>query len=149
MRIAIANKKKKSDKNRANYPYTYKTAIEGMVCAGCVRNVENALNSADGLWARVDLENKEATVSKVIAIDYSEVSVSIATDYKKAGGTFLIVCESDGTDETGLKYEKIIDGMKCHTIEEIESALNAAGFTEIKADHHVLKPWIAVTAKKS
>jgi SAM-dependent methyltransferase len=139
--------------------------------------------------------------SKVIAIDYSEVSVSIATDYNKAmidagrcrvqqgdvsaldfreerfdlatafetiyfwpglercfaqvakvlkaGGTFLIVCESDGTDEAGLKYEKIIDGMKCHTIEEIESALNAAGFTGIKADHHTSKPWIAVVASKN
>ena len=31
--------------------------------------------------------------------------------------------ESDGTDATGLKFEKIIDGMKCHTVEEIESKL--------------------------
>ena len=138
--------------------------------------------------------------AKVTAIDYSDVSVRIATDYNKAmidagrckvaqgdvsalklpeeqydlatafetiyfwpglekcfgqvakvlktGGLFLIVCESDGTDEAGLKYEKIIDGMKCHTIQEIESALEAAGFSSVKADHHKTKPWIAVTARK-
>ena len=138
--------------------------------------------------------------AKVTAIDYSEVSVAIATDYNKAmidagrckveqgdvsvldlpeehydlatafetiyfwpglercftqvakvlkpGGVFLIVCESDGTDEAGLKYEKIIDGMKCHTIPEIDAALKAAGFSYVKADHHKTKPWIAVLAKK-
>ena len=66
----------------------------------------------------------------------------------KPGGLFLIVCESDGTDEAGLKYEKIIDGMKCHTIEEIETALKAAGFSNIKSDHHKTKPWIALVARK-
>ena len=138
--------------------------------------------------------------SKVTAIDYSDVSVRVATDYNKAmidagrcrvqqgdvsalnlpadkfdlatafetiyfwpglekcfsqvanvlkkGGLFLIVCESDGTDEAGLKYEKIIDGMKCHTIEEIEAALKAAGFSKVKGDHHKSKPWISVIAKK-
>ena len=138
--------------------------------------------------------------SKVTAIDYSDVSVSIATEYNKAmidagrckvqqgdvselnlpeeqydlatafetiyfwpglercfkqvakvlkpGGQFLIVCESDGTDEAGLKYEKIIEGMKCHTVQEIESALKTAGFSSVKSDHHKTKPWIAVTARK-
>ena len=138
--------------------------------------------------------------AKMTAIDYSEVSVAIATDYNKAmidagrckveqgdvsalklpeeqydlatafetiyfwpglercftqvakvlkpGGLFLIVCESDGTDEAGLKYEKIIEGMKCHTIPEIESALRASGFSSVKSDHHKTKPWIAVLAKK-
>ena len=137
---------------------------------------------------------------KVTAIDYSEVSVQIATDYNKAmidagrckvvqgdvsalklpeeqydlatafetiyfwpglekcfgqvakvlkhGGYFLIVCELDGTDEAGLKYEKIIEGMKCYTTSEIESALKAAGFSSVNSDHHKTKPWIAVVAKK-
>ena len=66
----------------------------------------------------------------------------------KPGGTFLIVNESDGTDETGLKFEKIIDGMKCHTVEEIEEALKAAGFSTIKSDHYKGKPWITVIARK-
>lgn len=60
----------------------------------------------------------------------------------------MMVNESDGTDETSLKFEKIIDGMKCHTVEEIEEALKAAGFSKIKSDHHKSKPWITVIAKK-
>lgn len=60
----------------------------------------------------------------------------------------MIVNESDGTDDTSLKYEKIIDGMKCHTVEEIGKALKSAGFSKIVSDHHKNKPWITVIAKK-
>ncbi|MBP5332022.1 MAG: class I SAM-dependent methyltransferase [Lachnospiraceae bacterium] len=66
----------------------------------------------------------------------------------KPGGIFMIVNESDGTDEASLKFEKIIEGMKCHTPEEIEAALKAAGFSKVKSDHHQSKPWITVIAKK-
>ena len=66
----------------------------------------------------------------------------------KPGGTFMICNESDGTDETALKFEKIIDGMKCYTAEQLTSALKAAGFSEIKTDHHPSKPWITMLAKK-
>lgn len=66
----------------------------------------------------------------------------------KNGGVFMIVNESDGTDDTSLKYEKIIDGMKCYTIEQIESALKAAGFSSVTADHFERKPWICLIAVK-
>ena len=66
----------------------------------------------------------------------------------KKGGIFLICNESDGADETGLKFETIIDGMKCHTPEEIEAALKSAGFSGIKTIRHSAKPWITVIAKK-
>lgn len=66
----------------------------------------------------------------------------------KPGGIFMIVNESDGTDETSLKFEKIIDGMKCYTAKEIEEALKSAGFSKVKSTHHVNKPWICVIAKK-
>lgn len=66
----------------------------------------------------------------------------------KPGGYFLICNESDGKDATGLKFEKIIDGMKCHTAEEIESALKNAGFSKVKSVHHKSKPWITVVARK-
>jgi len=66
----------------------------------------------------------------------------------KPGGIFMIVNESDGTDETSLKFEKIIEGMKCHTVEDIEEALKSAGFSEVKSDHHNNKPWITVIARK-
>ncbi len=64
------------------------------------------------------------------------------------GGYFMICNESDGTDPTSLKFEKIIDGMKNHTVEEIEAALRAAGFSEVTSDHHPSKPWITVLARK-
>ena len=64
------------------------------------------------------------------------------------GGEFMICNESDGTDETSLKYEKIIEGMKCYTIEEITAALTAAGFSAIQSDHYDGKPWITVLARK-
>ncbi|MBR1854179.1 MAG: class I SAM-dependent methyltransferase [Lachnospiraceae bacterium] len=67
----------------------------------------------------------------------------------KDGGYFMIVNESDGTDAASLKFEKIIDGMKCYTAEQIEGALKAAGFTKVKTDHHKSKPWITVIARKS
>lgn len=66
----------------------------------------------------------------------------------KPEGSFMICNESDGADETGLKYEKIIDGMKCYTVDELFAALTEAGFTEMKADCYEGKPWITVTARK-
>ncbi len=66
----------------------------------------------------------------------------------KPGGYFLICNESDGMDETARKYEKIIDGMKLYTSDEIEAALRAAGFSEVKSDHHPSSPWITVLARK-
>ena len=66
----------------------------------------------------------------------------------KPGGTFMIVNEATGDDQASLKYEKMVDGMKCHTVNEIESALSVAGFSKIKTDRHESKPWITVIAKK-
>ena len=66
----------------------------------------------------------------------------------KPGGVFLICNESDGKDAAGRKFEGIIEGMKCYTSEEIESALKAAGFREVLRDHHPSKPWITVLARK-
>lgn len=66
----------------------------------------------------------------------------------KPGGSFMVVNESDGTDKTSLKFEKMIDGMKCYTVEQISEALKAAGFSKIVADHHDSKPWITVIGIK-
>ena len=66
----------------------------------------------------------------------------------KPGGIIMICNESDGTDPTGLKYEKIIDGMKSYTAEALEAALKAAGFSEVTSDHHPSSPWITVLARK-
>ncbi len=74
---------------------------------------------------------------------FSEVNKAL-----KPGGTFMIVNEATGDDQSSLKYEKMVDGMKCHTVNEIESALSVAGFSKIKTDRHESKPWITVIAKK-
>lgn len=66
----------------------------------------------------------------------------------KPGGCFMIVNESDGLDAVGKKFEKIVDGMKLYTAEEIEEALRSAGFTTVQTVHHINKPWIAVLAGK-
>ena len=66
----------------------------------------------------------------------------------KSGGTFMIVNESDGTDETALNFEQIIEGMQTYTIKEIKAALKEAGFSDAKAYHHKSKPWIVVLATK-
>ena len=50
------------DRNRSHYPFSYHVKVDGMVCAGCARKVENKFNSIDGLWGRVDLERKEVTI---------------------------------------------------------------------------------------
>ena len=58
----LDKKIKVKDKNKSNYSYTYKLRVDGMVCSGCARRVENTLNSDGELWAKVDLGNKEVTV---------------------------------------------------------------------------------------
>lgn len=66
----------------------------------------------------------------------------------KPGGYFLICNESDGTDEAGTRFENIIEGMKCYTPDQIDTALKKAGFSEVKSDHYPSKPWITVLARK-
>ena len=56
--------------------------------------------------------------------------------------------KSDGMDKASLGFEKVVEGMKCHTIDDIRIALKSAGFKKIIADHHSNKPWITVIAKK-
>ena len=63
-------------------------------------------------------------------------------------GVFMICNESDGTDAASKKFESIIDGMKCHTAQELEAALRAAGFAEVAIDRHPSRPWLTLVAKK-
>ena len=45
-------------------------------------------------------------------------------------------------------HEKLIDGMKCYTAEDLTAALKAAGFGEVSCGRHPEKPWLTVLAKK-
>lgn len=67
----------------------------------------------------------------------------------KPGGYFMICNESDGTDFTGKRFEKIIDGMTCYTAPKIEEALKNSGFSEVTREHHPSKPWITLIARKN
>ena len=49
-------------RKKEDYPYLWEMQIEGMTCRHCVRNVEDALNSLEGVWAKVDLGKKTAEV---------------------------------------------------------------------------------------
>ncbi|MBR0484124.1 MAG: class I SAM-dependent methyltransferase [Oscillospiraceae bacterium] len=66
----------------------------------------------------------------------------------KPDGFFLIVNESDGHDDASLKFEQIIDGMKCYTAEQIADSLKKAGFSRCQSAHHPEKPWIVLLAEK-
>ncbi|MCR5347962.1 MAG: class I SAM-dependent methyltransferase [Fretibacterium sp.] len=66
----------------------------------------------------------------------------------RPGGRFLIANETGGTDPVGRKFEKIIDGMKVYTQEEIMEALKGAGFSKVRCEHHPSLPWITVLAEK-
>ena len=127
-------------------------------------SVEKAKAFNAGVISKGRLEVKQGDVS---SLDLPDGTYDLATAFEtiyfwpglekcfkevarilKEGGIFLISNESDGEDATSLKFEKIIDGMKCYTPEQISEALRAAGFSKVTTDHHPSKPWITVIAKK-
>ena len=66
----------------------------------------------------------------------------------RTGGTFIVVNEMDGLDPAGKKFEAIIEGMKDYTAGEIEEAMRASGFSEVRTVHHETKSWMMITAIK-
>ena len=66
----------------------------------------------------------------------------------KQGGTFLIVNEFDGISEREKKYEKIIDGLKLYTNQELMNYLKQVGFQFIMLFHDIDRHWITIVAKK-
>ena len=82
---AAPKKIKVKDKNKAHYPYTYTLTVDGMHCSNCARRVENALNSKDGVWAKVNLENKSVQVRSKSELKSEDFSTLIT----KAGYTLI------------------------------------------------------------
>ena len=82
---AAPKKIKVKDKNKAHYPYTYTLTVDGMHCSNCARRVENALNSKDGVWAKVNLEKKSVLVRAKSQLKWEDFSTVIT----KAGYTFI------------------------------------------------------------
>lgn len=85
----MASKVRVDDKNKSHYPYSYILNIEGMVCSNCVRNVENALNVCDGIWAKVDLATRTAKVlskerkDKQFFLDVMNQTSYVLLDYRE------------------------------------------------------------------
>lgn len=78
------------DKDKSNYPYLKVLWIDGMVCGSCAANVENALNSLDGVWAKVNLTEKKADVLMKKLFDDEILKLSV----KDSGYTVFRIDES-------------------------------------------------------
>lgn len=141
------------------YPTAHVTAIDySALCVEKAVQYNRAMIAAGRCEVRQgdvsDLQLPEAAFDLATAFETVyfwpglETCFTQAAKVLKSGGYFLICNESDGTDPTSLKFETIIDGMKNYTPQEIKAALKAAGFSEVKTDHHPRKPWIAVLARK-
>lgn len=66
----------------------------------------------------------------------------------KSGGTFLICNESDGTNSADEKWAKKIGGMKIYNEEQLHTALEKAGFCNIKSNVNAKKHWLCIVANK-
>ena len=66
------------DRNKSHYPYSVVLSIGGMTCENCARRVENALNSLEGVWAKVDLNSGTAKIYSKNEMDKKELCSIIA-----------------------------------------------------------------------
>lgn len=66
----------------------------------------------------------------------------------KSGGTYLICNESDGTNSKDEKWAKKIGGMKIYNEEQLHTALEKAGFCNIKSHVNAKKHWLCIVANK-
>ena len=82
---AAPKKIRVKDKNKLHYPYSYTLTVDGMHCSNCARHVENALNTKEGVWATVKLENNTVLVRSKNPLEWDELSPVIS----KAGYTLI------------------------------------------------------------
>ena len=66
------------DKNKSHYPYTYILTVDGMHCSNCANHVENALNSKEGVWATVKLEDNTVLVRSKNPLEWDDLSPLIS-----------------------------------------------------------------------
>ena len=57
-----------ADRDASHYSYARLVRIEGMHCQNCARRVENAINSQEGFYAKVDLAKKTALVRTKVPV---------------------------------------------------------------------------------
>ena len=57
-----------ADRDLSHYPYVNRVEIQGMHCQNCARRIENAFNSQEGFYAKVDLAKKTALVRTKVPV---------------------------------------------------------------------------------
>lgn len=53
---------KVKDKDKSHYPYKSVLKVYDIHCQNCVRTIENAFNSQDGFYAKVNTDNNTVTI---------------------------------------------------------------------------------------
>lgn len=73
-----------ADRDETHYPYVLDLVVGGMSCAGCVANVENALNAQPGTWATAQLSGDVRVRGKEpLDADACEAAIKAAGYYVK------------------------------------------------------------------
>lgn len=92
----------------------------------------DCVSAFETVYFWTDLEKSFAEVNRVM----------------KSGGMFLICNESDGTNSADEKWAKKIGGMKIYNEEQLYTALEKAGFCNIKSYVNAKKHWLCIVANK-
>lgn len=92
----------------------------------------DCVSAFETVYFWVDLEKCFAEVNRVM----------------KSGGMFLICNESDGTNSADEKWTKKIGGMIIYNEEQLYTALEKAGFCNIKSYVNAKKHWLCIVANK-
>ncbi len=71
---AMADKVKAADTNPKHYSYHYKLIVNGMVCAKCIRRVENTFHETGEMLASVDLGKKEVSLHSMRELSRQETA---------------------------------------------------------------------------
>ena len=66
-----------ADTDPSHYPYSDELFIGGMSCDGCARNVTNALNALDGVWATVTYADHTARVRSKRPVDRDTLETAV------------------------------------------------------------------------
>lgn len=62
-----------ADRDIRHYAFHMRVGVDGMVCANCARRVENAFNQREGVYARVNSEQKCAEVHSMQPLADEEI----------------------------------------------------------------------------
>lgn len=66
-----------ADTDPSHYPYSDELLIGGMSCDGCARNVANALNALNGVWATVTYADHTARVCSKRPVDRDTLETAV------------------------------------------------------------------------